>query len=159
MKEFNNYIINGNVFMKTFIGASPDELHHYMEKHLDEERPDTCIINVGTNRLGKDDAFKIAEDIIKCVDRCRKFGVNKILVSAITYRPAYRELIKQVNDLLDAKRFINDFTLIYNNNIKADHIWRDGLHLANNIIDALNRMHGHHQCQTSQIRVLAILYF
>ena len=94
MKEFNNYIINGNAFMKTFIGASPDELHHYMEKHLDEERPDTCIINVGTNRLGKDDAFKIAEDIIKCVDRCRKFDVNKILVSAITYRPAYRELIK-----------------------------------------------------------------
>ena len=69
MKEFNNFIIDGNAFTKTFIVASSDELHHYMEKHLDEERLDTCIINVGRIRLGKDDDFKIVENIIKCVDR------------------------------------------------------------------------------------------
>ena len=64
MKEFNRFIKNGNAFIKPFSVATPKELHHYISKPQEVEKPDTCVINVGTNRLGKDDSFVIVDDII-----------------------------------------------------------------------------------------------
>ena len=86
MKEFNRFIKNGNAFIETFSGATPKELHHYISKPLDDEQPNTCVINVGINRLDKDHSFVIVDDIINCVQRCRNFEVNKVLESTITYR-------------------------------------------------------------------------
>ena len=138
------------MLIKHYSGTTPKGLHHYILKPLEDEQPDTCVINVGSNRLGNDNSFVIVDDIIKCIQQCRDFGVNRVLVSNITYRPGYEELVKEVNDLLDAKKLIHDFNLIYNDNIKATHIWKDDLHLnnmgreilANNIIDAVNHVHG-----------------
>ena len=165
MNELNRYIKNGNAFIKPYSGATPKELHHYISKHLKDEQPDTCVINVGINSLGKDDLFIIADDIIKCVQRCRDFGANKVLVSSITYRPGHENLIKEVNNILNAKKFTNDFIIIYNDNIKATDIWRDDLHLnnrgrdilANNIINAVNRAHGHAHCLIS-LNITSNLY-
>lgn len=149
MKKFNQCLKKSNAFRKTYLGASPKELHHYIAKPLEDEHPDTCIINVGTNRIGKDDSFVIANDIIKCVNRCKEFGANKVIVSNITYRPGYNKSIKGVNDILHANKILNDFEIIYNDNINASHLWRDNLHLNNNgrdilarnIINVVNQVH------------------
>ena len=49
------------------------------------DKPDTCIINVATNRLSKDDPSEINNDIINIVKLCRSYGVNNVYVSSIAY--------------------------------------------------------------------------
>ena len=150
MKEFNKYIKKGSAFRKTFPGATPKELHYYIAKPLEDEKPDSCVISVGQNRIGKDKPAVIVTDMIECANRCKDYGVNQVLVSSLTCRPGHDRDINEVNALLKSKQFTHDFTLIFNENIHASYIWRDDIHLnnlgrdiiANNIINAVNRAHG-----------------
>ena len=149
MKEFNRHIKNGNTFKKIYLGATPQELHHYIAKPLEDEHPDSAILHIGTNSIASDDVNTIVNNVVRCVNRCREYGVNNVFVSQLTYRPGHEKKINEVNDLLCTNQFIHDFSIIDNSNISAYHVWRDNLHLnnegrdilANNIIDAVNRAH------------------
>ena len=128
MKEFNKYIKKGSAFRKTFPGATPKELHYYIAKPLEDEKPDSCVISVGQNRIGKDKPAVIVMDMIECANRCKDYGVNQVLVSSLTCRPGHDRDINEVNALLKSKQLTHDFTLIFNENIHASHIWRDDIH-------------------------------
>ena len=105
-------------------------LLHYITETLSEEKPDEVIINVGTNALRKDDACKIAADIINIVHTCRQYGVNKVYVSAITPRPGLLSKIKQVNDILSVKSSLYDYAFIANSTISMSHLYKDNVHLS-----------------------------
>ena len=51
MKEFNKCVNNGYAYRKTFPGATSKELAHYCIPTLLADKPDTCVINMGTNSL------------------------------------------------------------------------------------------------------------
>lgn len=149
MRNLSQKINNGHAYRQHLPGGTPKQLLHYCTFTLEKDKPDTVIINVGTNRLGRDDSFTIANDIINIASTCRGFGVNKVYVSSITYRPDFVNEIKELNDILYAKRTIHDYEFIFNTNINHMHIWRDNLHLndagttilTNNFVHAINNAH------------------
>ena len=149
MKGFDNYIMNGYAYRKSFPGATPKELAHYCIPTLLEDKPDICIINVGTNSLNKNDHFQIADDISNVVNICRSYGVTDVYVSSVIYNQQYQKRVIDLNNLLSTKQLLNDFILIKHDNINVKHIWRDKIHLnelgsvtlANNFINCMNRKH------------------
>ena len=75
-KELSNSLRNKIVYKKVFPGATPKDLLYYCKRTLLNDKPDIAIINVGTNRIGKDDPFEIAKDISDVVSTCQKEGLH-----------------------------------------------------------------------------------
>ena len=68
MNKFNCLISKTKVIRKTYLGATPKKLLHYVVRPLIDEKPDICIINIGTNKIRKEDSFTIAKDIVDIVN-------------------------------------------------------------------------------------------
>lgn len=149
MPKMNKSLINKYAFKSIHPGSTPEDLNYYCVRTLKKENPDIAIINVGTNKIGRDDPFTIAKDITNIVKTCQQHGCNKVFVSSITYRSDYQNEVLQLNNILEAWQVIHDFKLIYNNNIDATCISKDGIHLNNkgkakicsNFINVLNKLH------------------
>ena len=47
IKELNHYILNGSSYRKSFPGVSSKDLTHHCLPTLQEDKPDSVIINVG----------------------------------------------------------------------------------------------------------------
>ena len=96
MIEFNKCV------KRAFGGATASQLNHFVQATLKEDRPDTMIINAGTNNFTKkrQSPEETAEEIIEIVKMCRYGGVKDIFVSSITCRPLYQTQINEVNKLL-----------------------------------------------------------
>ena len=129
MKDFSNKIKNGIGYRTYYPKATAVNLKHYCTEPLNHDKTDEVIIHVGTNSLGKEDTCKIAKDITEVVKTVREHGVNKIYVSAITFRPGFENEVKQVNDILYQKSHIYDYKFIGNTNITSSFIFKDKTHL------------------------------
>ena len=113
------------------------------------DKPDTCVIHVGTNRLKKDEPIVIYEDIMNIVKLCHSYGVSNVYVSSIVYRPRYIKQVSDINKLLHESNMHYEYGLVNNENINAAHMWKDDIHLnnrgiiilANNFIESLNYTH------------------
>ena len=68
MKEFNYYIKGGYAYRKSYPGATVKGLAHFFLLTLNEDKPDTCIINIGSNNLSRDQPHEIVADIINVVN-------------------------------------------------------------------------------------------
>ena len=109
-----------------------------------------AIIHVRTNNITKKNQTEVEmfNEIMEVVKTCKNSGVNAIYISSLTRRPRYQEKLHSINRLLsqNADRLENYF--IDNRNIKANHLWRDNLHLndqgigilARNFVEIVNRM-------------------
>ena len=146
MYEFNEHVKDGRTYMQHFAGATTKDLNHYCELTLHEEKPDRCIINVGTNDIARKENATICKEITEIVKKCHDFGVNEVFVSGIPYRPQYQVQVRKVNDILSRNEDQHGYSFIDNKNIAYKHIWRDKIHLndmgtdllASNFLRALN---------------------
>ena len=94
------------------------------------DRPDISIIHAGTNSIGKDDPFKIAESIVETVNTCKLHGCERVFVSGIVDRSDFTEDVETLNNILYQWSFLYGYTFIYNSNIKVNNcLARGGLHL------------------------------
>ena len=89
-----------------------------------------CVIHAGTNRIGKEDPFKIAKEIIETVMTCKGHGCNTVFVSGVIGRPDYTEEANKLNNILYHWQFLHGYTFIYNNNISQDCLAQDKHHLS-----------------------------
>ena len=144
-----NRCLDGMKAVKTcFPGATVSKATYYMKPTIEEESPDTVLLNIGTNNLTKTRQTdeETADEIIKMVDECHKLGVNEVLVSGLTVRHGYMNQVNNINNMLKQNAGNFDYTFIDNSNIQRHHLHKDGLHphvkgmeiLANNFINALN---------------------
>ena len=147
MKEFNRESKNGHAYRKQFPGATSQEMAHYCIPTLINENPDTVIIHTGTNDLRNIENDEIINNIMNIVELCGNHGAKNVYVSAITFREQFDEKVSSINNFLQHKQTLHNFTFIENNNITHEHIWKDKIHLnthgtiniANNFINALNK--------------------
>ena len=115
---------------------------------LEEDKPDIVILCFGTNNLTKkrQSEREVTHEIIDVVNICHNLGVNKVYVSGILFRPAYKNKINEINRIIELNASTHDYIFIDNSNIQLEHLWRDKVHLndkgtvllANNFIDILN---------------------
>jgi hypothetical protein len=148
MKEFNSYLDNKQATRVSFPGATASKLCHYTKPTIEEELPDTVLINIGTNNITKTQQSEneIVDEIMEIVKQCRKMGVNNILVAGLTVRKRFEKKIDAINKLLKHNATFFKFKYIDNSNIRNHHLNNDGLHLqikgtiilARNFLNALN---------------------
>ena len=75
--------------------------------------------------------------------------LENFFLSGITYRKRNIEKVRQLNKFIESQQLIHDFICINNENINANDICNDNLHLnysgivkiANNITNAINALH------------------
>ena len=145
MKLFNKELKTGRAYRKYFSGATPKEIAHYCILALEKDKPDVVVLNARTNSLLNSDVNEISDEMFKLVRICRNNGVKEVYISGITYR--YNHATKvNLNNFIESKEHIYNFTFINNDNIFGKDIGVDNLHLnytgivkiANNIIYAIN---------------------
>ena len=123
-------------FVRYFSGAKTEDLHHYMTPSLLKEKPDTVVIQVGSNnithRIFKDfNADKLVDEIIDIGKMCRQYGVKEVIFSSIFVKNSIKlgKKISQVNGALTQKCEENGFHFVSNGNILRKHLCKDGVHL------------------------------
>ena len=131
MNKLNESIGNGYAVKRAFGGATASRLNYYIHATLNEGKPDTVIIDAGTNNLTKKNqtAEEITTEIIEIVMTCKSRGVNTIFVSSITCRPLHQIKTNQINEVLKHHAEIYDYEFIDNSCIRNEHLRKDGVHL------------------------------
>ena len=128
--KMRNSLPNHKLFVKSFSGATVEEMGDYMKPSLKFD-PDHIIIHSGTNDLKSNkDAAEIATDIIKLANNA-KTDTNAVTISGIIPRhDGLNEKATKVNDFLKIKTNIYNLGFIENNNfITETHLNKKGLHL------------------------------
>lgn len=153
MKEFNSYIKNGFVKLRSFTGATIKQLCHYAIPSLVDETPNRVVIQAGCNDVANrnNTPQEIAEQIMNLAEMCREYGVNEVFVSSLICRTNkyLNEKVTRINFLLNCICREKGFIFIDNKNIEFDDLYEDGLHLlekgkiklARNFIDFLNNFY------------------
>ena len=103
-------------------------------------------VYIGNKQLTK---IEIAEWIVKIGRQCKENNVNDVFISSLIYRAQKRlnDKVIAVNNILKRVCKLDWLEFIDNNNISAENLFEDGLHLnddskiilANDFIYVLNR--------------------
>ena len=124
-----------NTFVKTFPGATTDDMESYIIPTLKRE-PDYLIIHCGTNDLRRDDPDVIAKKITKLAVNSKK-TIRNVAVSSILAR-ADSDLMEgkrlQVNSLLEESLAGNQISFIRHETLDQNWqylLFEDGIHLNN----------------------------
>ena len=152
IKELNQCINNGNARLRSFPGATSEQLLHYLHVNLDNST-DTVLIHVGINDIlnSVSNVNTLLLNIKDMVKKCRNFGVKNIFESGLVY--SRRIKIKILENL--HKKLVSvckEIQLFYqfmdNRSICGFNLFKDGLHLldsgkrllANNFIFNFNNV-------------------
>ena len=128
-KAMNQAIRSHDVHLKTFGGARIEDMRHYVEPTLGS-KPETLILHCGTNNLRNDNEENLANKIIALAVEIKK-KVPSVAVSGIVFRAdlEIENKRKRVNHLVEVGLKDYDIDFISQDNIKAGHLDKWGLHL------------------------------
>ena len=137
MRDFNKMLHNSNARLKSFPGASVENLDYYVKPTLQQEKPDYVVLHVGINNLLSDHLSKmpdgqIVENIGNIGKKCVDSGVEKVFISGLVISNRVDvDRVNKINSLLHEKCDLLHFIFIDNQNIREQHLWNDGIHLQN----------------------------
>ena len=115
-------------------------MDYYVVPTLVDEKPESIILQIGSNDITKtnydvnaDDNKDLAQRIVNIAKKCRSLGVNNIAISSILMRRgvSINKKIKKVNEEISSMCAANGFRFICNDMVDVSMIWKDGLHLTN----------------------------
>ena len=153
--ELSKRVKSGSTFIKSFPGANAKELTHYVVPTLVEQSPDAVIIHVGSNNISRMNRnsttqrnIDIVKEIIETGLTCRETGVKEVFISSLLCRSGNEEMnkVNEINNILKQRCLSENFIFISNEDIRREHLWKDGIHLldvgtdilSQNFINALN---------------------
>jgi lysophospholipase L1-like esterase len=152
-ERFNAAYKNGEARFQRWPGGKVEHIKNYIKTHLEKEKPDTVMIQIGGNDLQRGDRrdpatiTSIANDIIETAQICRANDVQHIFVGGVTVRkPRWTwDICKALNNSLEGQCRLRDFNFISNTDISPHDLY-DGVHLnesgvskmANNMLSSLD---------------------
>ena len=77
MKVFNSCLDNKQATRVSFPGAAASKLCHYMKPSIEEELPDTVLIDIGTNNITKSQQSE-NKTVDEIENQCQEMDVNNI---------------------------------------------------------------------------------
>ena len=85
-REFNDNT-KENVILKTFRGATSEDMLSYVQPTLDQENLDAILIHIGTSdvTLKRKTPTEIARTIISVGRKCKDAGINGVIISSIEF--------------------------------------------------------------------------
>ena len=110
-KRFNKVYTHGEARFQRFHGGKAEHIKNYVTSHLEEEKQDTVIIQIGGNDLHKGDKrdpstiTNIANNIIETAQICKARGVQHIFVGGVPIRKRRwtKEICKDLNTALEGQ--------------------------------------------------------
>ena len=141
--------------MLNFPGASSRQLLHYMDIYLEGIQVDTVLLwvnDIGVNGLlnysNQSRTDSLMNNIVCMVEKSRNYGIKNSLLSGIVLtKRVSLDVLMKVHKMISNFCNINSLYYIDNRNIRAEGLYKDGLHLldkgkivlANNFIINLNK--------------------
>ena len=142
-RRFNNSFEKAKSFIKLFPGAKIQELEHCVIPHLNAQKPDVSVIQIGANKINFKDindinVKRIAEDIINVGKKCANFD-SEVFISSILIKRNIRlnSVIRKTNDELQELCKKCNFYYISNDEIGRSFLCDDGVHLSDKDMDIL----------------------
>ena len=139
---------NENIYMKTFPGATIEDLREYVRPSL-RHNPDLVILHTGTNDLRtKLQSSQIVDQIMK-LELNIKCEENEVAISSIiTRNDDLNANAIQVNDILKLKCSEYNLRFIEHENIKSTHLNNSSIHtvLAKNILNVIKQRNIRYSC-------------
>ena len=127
---------NAKSYVGYFSVAKTEDLHHYIIPSLLKEKPDTVVINVGSNHIShrifeEFNVDKLADEIIDIGKMRRQYGVKDVIFSSIFVKNSVKlgKMISQVNGAVTKNCEENGLYFVSNGNILRKHLCKDGVHL------------------------------
>ena len=139
VRDFNNQLDPDfdSVVINKYPAAHANQIHHYSDYTLDNEKPDTIIVMAGTNDVSYDssngkqaDPENIACRIIDIGRNAKENGVSRVFINGLIKRKGtfHNNIINRVNLYLRNKCCGENFYFIDNSDIQISDLC-DGLHL------------------------------
>ena len=138
VKEFNNHLEYSNTPFKMFPGVCIENLSSYIKPTLEQENSEVVVLHVGINNILSENLSiasnqVLSDQIIEIGKKGTQYGVEKVFISAlVTCKRVNPNRIKIINDLIKVRGDFYCFVYIGHNNIKDEHLWKDGIHLREN---------------------------
>ena len=129
-QDINYYLHDTMVHVKTFPGATSEDMKSYIEPTL-KSKPDEMILHCGTNDLRYEDPQEIAQKIAEIAQEIEARG-QKATVSGLIRRTDSPELEakrRQVNVLLLEKLRGSHINFINHDKLNPAHLNKWGIHL------------------------------
>ena len=114
--------------VRSFPGATADDLHHYIQPLL-RKRPDKILLVIGTNDISYNSVEAVLAKIVSLTKIIHKNLPNcHIIISEIIERKNNPSLNAKISELNKSLKAMNVDPL-QQQNIREQHLARDGLHL------------------------------
>ena len=120
---FNNSLKNGKSHINVFKGATTKRLNHFIDPFLEEDKPDTVVIHIGSNDINPRNheninAKTLCDEIIAIGSKCVMSGVKEVIISSILLKRDLKltKLIRQLNDHLRDECAKYNFKYLSNDN-------------------------------------------
>ena len=118
-------------------GHTADEISHYVQKNIFDDKPQTIIIIAGINDILKEKRVKDIPDLNMIVEHILDIGrvarenkVRHILISGIMVNKAHNTVVQVINDILVDRCKKEGFTYMDQSDITLKNLLSyDGLHL------------------------------
>ena len=137
-QDINAEVSHAKTSIKTFPGATIDQMKSYIKPAIDE-KPDGIIILCGTNNLRSESPEETANKLIDLATETKK-KLRDVAVSSIIKRTDSHELEmkrRKVNDLVKVGLSRSNISFIEHDNIESRHLDKWGLQLnfqGNNVL-------------------------
>ena len=130
--ELNEKYVGQRARMHRFHGKKARHFKHYIPVHMNEDKPDTCVIIAGGNDLqDKTPVLQIANEIMDAAVTCKRHGARNIIVSSVLPRSTCEPKRVELNRVLSDLCVIHNFIFMDNWNMSLQHVSYDGVHLNN----------------------------
>ena len=151
MGDFNKFVRIGKAKIQCFPGATSNQMLHYLDINLQDNNTESVILHVGVNDVLQDskktNMNSFFNNVQEMTKKYRIYNVKNVFVSGLVFTERFNvktlENIHNKMVILCSKLYLR---YIDNRNMKANHLFKDRLHLlesgkttlANNFISNLN---------------------
>ena len=87
------------------------------------------VIHKGINDIVNNKKFFMLENIKNIARKCKKYGIQKVLIFGLTTNRLAQDVIEEVNKLIKNMCNIEGYCYVNNDNITRANLFKDGLHL------------------------------
>ena len=120
--------------MFNFRGASPHQMLHYLDVHLEDRQINTVVIHVEIIDILRNSSQSSIDGLLQNIKnmslKCKKLGVKNIFISGLVYTTRTNiGILEKIHVMIH--NFCQEYSwfYVYNRNIRGKHLYKDGLHL------------------------------
>ena len=107
MRDFNKFVTKGEAKLQYFPCATSNQLLHYLDINLQDNKTESVIFYVGINdvlqNIAETNINSFPNNVQEMAEKCRSSNVNNVFISGVVYTE--RLNVKTIENIHDKIRF------------------------------------------------------